>query len=366
MAKSIACPPSKLFGVFTKAWEEQASDLHLRESEPIILRIDGDLRPVQDVVTSREEIHAFIDPMTREDQKRAFEERKELDFSCDIQDMCRVRVNLYHQRQRLCVSIRLLPKRIPTMEELYLPKACSYFCALQKGLVLVTGPTGSGKSTTLASMIDAINAQRACHILTIEDPIEFVYDNKRAMVSQRDVGDDTESFGAALRHSFRQDPDVVLVGEMRDLETMQMAITMAETGHLTFSTLHTGEAAQSVSRIVDSFPPHQQEMVRLQLANSLAGIISQQLLPLKDKKGRVAAREVLVANRGVRNLIRENKLEQITTALQTGSTDNMFTMNFSLEYLYTKGFVAYDVAYQAAFDQKDFQMRFGDSASRSR
>lgn len=335
--------------------------MHLRENEPIILRIDGDLVPLADTLLTAEDIRDFLRPMMRSDQIKRFEEKNELDFSCDAPGLCRLRINLYMQRQHVCASIRLLPGKIPRMEEIYLPKACSHFVSLRKGLVLVTGPTGSGKSTTLASMLDAINQARACHILTIEDPIEFVYENKKARISQREIGDDTESFAAALRHSFRQDPDVVLIGEMRDLETMQMAITMAETGHLTFSTLHTGEAAQAISRIVDSFPPHQQEMVRLQLANSLAGVISQQLLPLKDEKGRVAAREVLVANRGVRNLIRENKLEQVTTAIQTGAIDNMFTMNYSLEYLFKRGFISYDVAYQAAYDPKDFQAKFGEN-----
>lgn len=362
--QTLECAGSQLFDILRKAWDVQASDLHLREDEPIIMRVDGDLVPIPELVLSAEDIHAFIDPMIRPEQKKKFEDDLDLDFSCEILDLCRLRVNLFQQRHRLGAAIRLLPERIPTMDTLYLPKACYQFCTLKKGLVLVTGPTGSGKSTTLASMLDAINAQRACHILTIEDPIEFVYKNKKAMISQRDVGDDTKSFASALRHAFREDPDVVLVGEMRDLETMQIAITLAETGHLTFSTLHTGEAGQAISRIVDSFPPHQQEMVRLQLANSLVGIVSQQLLPLKDKAGRVAAREVLVANRGVRNLIRENKLEQITTAIQTGSTDMMFTMNYSIEHLYTNGFINYDTALHAAFDQKDFQAKFGDANAR--
>ncbi|MFP4382319.1 MAG: type IV pilus twitching motility protein PilT [Candidatus Sumerlaeia bacterium] len=350
---------SRLFKVLKTAWDEGASDVHFREDEPVILRIDGDLQPEEKIVPTIKEIQDFVFPIMREEQRAYFEKMRELDFAFEVPQLCRFRVNLFIQRQKMSVAIRLLPNRIPTMEELYLPKACAYFCSLRKGLVLVTGPTGSGKSTTLAAMLNNINQNRPCHILTIEDPIEFVYQNDKAMISQREVGTDSVDFKLALRHAFRQDPDVVLIGEMRDLETMQTAITLAETGHLTFSTLHTGEAGQTVSRIVDSFPPHQQEMVRMQLANSMAGIISQQLLPLDGQKGRVAAREVLVVTRGVANLIRENKLEQITTAIQTGSNDMMFTMNYSLGHLYQNGFINYEMALQAAFDRKDFRQKFG-------
>ena len=353
----------RLPGVLRRAWEVHASDMHLREDAPAVLRLDGALEVLPDVTPVREEIEQFVHPMLSGDQLKKFEVTHELDSACQIEGVCRIRLNLYIQRHRLCVAIHLLPERIPTMEELYLPKACEHFCALKKGLVLVTGPSGSGKSTTLAAMIDAVNATRACHILTIEDPIEFVYTSKKAMISQREIAEDTMSFGAALRHSFRQDPDVVLLGEMRDLETMQTAITLAETGHLTFSTLHTGQASQTISRIVDSFPPHQQEMVRVQLSASLAGIVSQQLLPLKSQQGRVAAREVLVVNRGIGNLIRENKLEQIATALQTGSSDGMFTMQYSIGHLYQNGFIDYPVAYQAAFDKRAFQNKFGKGPS---
>jgi twitching motility protein PilT len=350
---------SRLFKALKTAWEEQASDVHFRQDEPMVFRVDGALLPMPKLVPNIKEIQDFIHPLLREDQKRRFEETNELDFAFEVPKLCRFRVNLFIQRQRLSVAVRLLPHRIPTMEELYLPKACSHFCSLQKGLALVTGPTGSGKSTTLAAMLNHVNQNRPCHIITIEDPIEYVYSNEKAMISQREVGADSTDFPSALRHAFRQDPDVVLIGEMRDLETMRTAITLAETGHLTFSTLHTGEAAQTVSRIVDSFPPHQQEMVRMQLAGSLAGIVSQQLLPLSGQKGRVAAREVLVNTRGVANLIRENKLEQITTAIQTGSTDMMFTMNHSLGHLFQNGFIDYEVAYQAAFDRKDFRAKYG-------
>jgi twitching motility protein PilT len=348
-----------MLGLLKHAWANQISDIHLRQDEPVVVREDGHLVPMMDTVLAYPDIRAFIDPLLHSDQVARFEDTHELDFSCEVQSLCRLRINLFVQREKFCVAIRLLPQRIPTMEELYLPKACYHFSTLHKGLVLVTGPTGSGKSTTLAAMLDHVNTHRPNHILTIEDPIEFIYTNKKAMVSQREIGSDSYTFAAALRHAFRQDPDDVLLGEMRDLETMQAAITLAETGHLTFSTLHTGEAWQTVSRIVDSFPPYQQEMVRMQLAGSLAGIVSQQLLPLNGQKGRVAAREVLVGTRGVANLIRENKLEQITTAIQTGSADMMFTMNHSLGHLYQNGFISYEVAYSAAFDRKDFKQKYG-------
>ncbi len=359
MAWSDQYTETLLFKVLKHAWDKKSSDVHLREGEPVVIRHHGELVPQPKVIPNREDIQRFIHPMLTAEQIKTFEEKQELDTGCTIEGVCRVRLNLFIQRKKLCVAIRLLPNTIPSMEDLYLPSACKHFCEMQKGLVLVTGPTGSGKSTTLAAMLNYINQTRAVHMLTIEDPIEYVYKNQKAMVSQREIGDDSHTFAAALRHAFRQDPDVVLLGEMRDLETMQMAITLAETGHLTFSTLHTGEAAQTVSRIVDSFPPHQQAMVRAQLGTSLAGVISQQLLPLQDGTGRVAAREVLVVNRGVANLIRENKLEQIQTAMQTGSSDMMFTMNYSIGHLYKSGFISYETAMFASFDKRDFQHKFG-------
>jgi twitching motility protein PilT len=333
---------------------DKAYDVHIREGEPVYRRIQGALESLDEVVADRDEIFAFVTPLMRPGQIEMFDQTQEMDFACQASGLFRMRLNLFVQRRRLCVAIRLLPEKIPSMKEIYLPKACEYFCSLQKGLVLVTGPTGSGKSTTIAAMLDEINASRPCHILTIEDPIEYVHVNKRAMVSQREVGDDSASFAEALRRALRQDPDVVLLGEMRDAESMEIALTMSETGHLTFSTLHTGEAAQTISRIVNAFPAHRQETVRMQLSTCLAGIISQQLIPLKNKSGRVAAREVLVVNRGVANLIRENKLEQITTAMQTGSSDLMFTMNYSVSHLYKSGFISYEVASQAAFDRREF------------
>jgi len=348
-----------ILDLIRRAVEENASDLHLRAGQKPRLRIDGELLVVEDVNPTEREIRDFLYAMLNEKQIEKFENTQELDFSYAIPELCRMRINLFVQRGRFCASLRIIPNRIPTMEEIYLPPACYEFVKLNKGLVLVTGPTGSGKSTTLAAMIDHINSTRRCHILTIEDPIEFEFEDKKATVSQREVSADTGSFAAALRHSFRQDPDVVMIGEMRDLETMQAAITLAETGHLTFSTLHTGEASQTIHRIIDSFPPHQQNQVRMQLAMSLEGIISQVLVRLKGQKGRIAAREVLVCTRGVKNLIRENKIPQIASAMQTGSLEGMMTMDSSLISYFKKGLITYETALAAAFDKRAFAERLG-------
>jgi twitching motility protein PilT len=364
---AVSTSQVKIMDLVRRAVEKNASDLHLRAGDWPRLRMDGELFIVEDAQpTSEEEMHAYLYGMLTKKQIASFEGTHELDFSFGVPNLCRVRVNLYFQRGQFCASLRVIPNRIPTMEEIYLPPACYEFVKMHKGLVLVTGPTGSGKSTTLAAMLNHINASRRCHILTIEDPVEYLYENKLATVSQREVLLDTGSFGAALRHAFRQDPDVVMIGEMRDLETMQAAITLAETGHLTFSTLHTGEASQTIHRIIDSFPPHQQTQVRLQLAMSLEGIISQVLLPLKGQAGRVAAREVLVCNRGVKNLIREGKIPQIATAMQTGTDDGMVTMDAALVEYYRKGLITYETALGSSFDKREFADRSGVKARAER
>jgi twitching motility protein PilT len=342
------------------AVKEGASDIHLRAGQPPRVRIDGELYLVDGPPVTEESLRTFVYSMLTAEQIEKFESTHELDFGHTFPDVTRSRFNMYVQQGMLCVSARLIPERVPTMEEILLPEVSYNFVNLQSGLVLVTGPTGSGKSTTLAAMIDYINQHRRTHILTIEDPIEYVFKEKRSMISQREMALDTLSYHHALRHAFRQDPDVVMIGEMRDLETMQAAITLAETGHLTFSTLHTTEAATTVNRIIDSFPPHQQAQIRAQLAVSLQGIISQKLVPLKDRRGRMAAREILVCNRAVRNLIREGKVPQIFSAIQTGVEEGMVTLNASLGELYRQGLISYDTALTNATDRREFAQKYGN------
>jgi len=355
----LKTPAEKVVALIKHAVAEGASDLHLRAGDNPRFRIDGELYPDESITLSEEEIEDYYRGTLTHEQMERFESYRELDFSATLHNVCRMRVNLFRQRGAFCAAIRIIPDRIPTMKELYMPKACYQFTRLRQGLVMVTGPTGCGKSTTLAAMVDHINQRYRRHILTIEDPIEYRYENKRSMVSQREVDLDTLSFESSLRHSFREDPDVILVGEMRDQETMQICLTLAETGHLTFSTLHTGEAAQTVTRIVDAFPPYQQPQIRVQLAGSLAGIITQQLLPLKDRRGRVAAREVLVCTHGVRNLIREGKVQQISSAIQTGADVGMIPMNYSLGHLFNRGIIAYETAVAAAYDPNSFKAKYG-------
>lgn len=341
------------------AVHEQASDLHLRAGHAPRLRIDGDLYQLDSPPISEEELRNLLYSLLTPGHIERFERSHELDFSCSLSGVTRMRFNLFIQQSTLCASIRLIPDEIPSMEEIFLPNIAYEFVNLRSGLILVTGPTGSGKSTTLASMIDYINATRRTHILTIEDPVEYIFREKLSMVSQREMNLDTAGYHAALKHAFRQDPDVVMIGEMRDLETMQAAITLAETGHLTFSTLHTTDAAQTIHRIIDSFPPHQQSQIRSQLAVSLQGIISQMLVPLKDRRGRVAAREILVCNRAIRNLLREAKVPQIFSAIQTGLEEGMMTINYSLGELYTRGVISYETAVHHSPDRREFQQKYG-------
>ncbi len=330
--------------------KRKASDLHLQVDLPPMLRVDGALTPVQgSKVLDEEAVESLIFAILDDDQKQILLKDKEFDFSFAFGDLGRFRVNAFHERGNLAAALRLIPNEILNIEQLGLPSVLNTFADYPRGLVLVTGPTGSGKSTTLAALVDKINQERAAHIITIEDPIEFTHKSKKAVVVQREVHYDTYSFSAALRSSLRQDPDVVLIGEMRDLETISAAITIAETGHLVFATLHTNSAAQSVDRMIDVFPPHQQPQIRAQLANILMAICSQRLIPAIGG-GRVPAAEILVATPAVRNIIREGKAHQLEAVIQTGAEHGMQSMDKTLVKLIHNGTITYEEARNFAVD----------------
>ncbi|MBP6962134.1 type IV pilus twitching motility protein PilT [Candidatus Saccharibacteria bacterium] len=330
--------------------KKKASDLHLQVSLPPMLRVDGALTPISgsDVLTE-EAVESLIFAILDDDQKQILLKDKEFDFSFAFGDLGRFRVNAFHERGNLAAALRLIPNEILTTEQLGLPEVVNKFAEFPRGLVLVTGPTGSGKSTTLAALVDKINTEKAAHIITIEDPVEFTHKSKKSVLVQREVHYDTFSFSAALRSSLRQDPDVVLIGEMRDLETIASAITIAETGHLVFATLHTNSAAQSIDRMIDVFPPHQQPQIRSQLSNILMAICSQRLIP-SIGGGRVVAAEVLIATPAVRNIIREGKTHQLDAVIQTGSEYGMQTMDKTLVGMIHAGSISYDEARNYAVD----------------
>lgn len=334
---------------------KRASDLHLQVSLPPMLRVDGKLLPVAGYGPLNEEhVELLIFAILDEEQKQILLKDKEFDFSFAFGDLGRFRVNAFHERGNLAAALRLIPNEIKTVAELGMPSIVNGFANYPRGLVLVTGPTGSGKSTTLAAIIDQINSEKAHHIITIEDPIEFTHKSKQSVVVQREVHYDTYSFSAALRSSLREDPDVVLIGEMRDLETISAAITIAETGHLVFATLHTNSAAQSIDRMIDVFPPHQQPQIRSQLANILMAICSQRLIPAIGG-GRVAAAEILLANSAVRNIIREGKSHQLDAVIQTGGDQGMQSMDKTLVGLVQGGVITYDEARNYAVDMTEFE-----------
>ncbi|MCC7076701.1 MAG: PilT/PilU family type 4a pilus ATPase [Acidimicrobiia bacterium] len=337
-----------------KVLEVGASDLHLTEGAPPEVRVHGDLMPVPgydvlDAQTLRRLIYAIL----TQKQRERFEEDWELDLSHPLPGKARFRVNLFVQKGSFGAVLRTIPDQIVPIEQLGLPKIVREFADIPRGLVLVTGPTGSGKSTTLASVVDIVNSTKPVHIMTVEDPIEFLHHHKRAIVNQREIGEDTKSFSNALRHVLRQDPDVILVGEMRDLETIQTALTAAETGHLVFATLHTQDAPQSIDRVIDVFPPHQQQQVRVQLATSLQAIMTQQLIRTSDARGRCVATEVMVATPAIRNLIREGKIYQIYSAMQAGGQHGMQTMDQSLADLVKQRRITYDLALERCANQTD-------------
>lgn len=339
--------------------KREASDLHLQVGLPPILRIDGALTPLRESQALTEQsIEALVYSVLDEDQRQILNKDKEFDFSFAFGTLGRFRVNAFHERGNLAAAFRLIPNSIPSIESLGLPKIVNKFVDYPRGLVLVTGPTGSGKSTTLASIVDTINSTKSRHIITIEDPIEYTHSSKKSIIVQREVHYDTYSFSAALRSALREDPDVVLIGEMRDLETIASAITIAETGHLVFATLHTNSAAQSIDRMVDVFPPHQQAQIRSQLSNILRAIVSQRLVPTTTG-GRIAVAEIMVGNPAVRNIIREGKTHQLDAVIQTGAEFGMQSMDKTLVNLIKNGTITYDEARNVAvdLDELDRMMR---------
>lgn len=322
------------------AKKEKASDIHISSGEPPMIRILGDMRKIDITALNKEDVHRMLYDILNDQQRKTYEEHHELDFAIDISDSGRFRVNAFMQSRGESIVFRTIPTAIPTLEQLSMPKIVGDLTKKEKGLVLVTGPTGSGKSTTLAAMIDLINREEKCHILTIEDPIEFVHQSKNSLINQRELGIHTHSFANALRSALREDPDVILVGEMRDLETISLALTAAETGHLVFGTLHTSSAPKTVDRIIDVFPAEQQEQVRTMFSESLQAVITQQLIRRRDGNGRIAALEIMIGTSAVRNLIRENKIAQIPSSIQTGRQHGMQTMDQALIELYQKELVA--------------------------
>src|SRR5262245_4039768 len=338
-------------------WQAGGTDLLLTVGMPPQMRVHGSLQPVpgHPPLGSRQ-TEGLLAELLTEPQAASVNVRHEYDFSVSWRDVARVRGNAFSQRGFSAVALRIVPRRIPTLDELGVPPVVRSFAGMHQGLVLVTGPTGSGKSTTLASLIDKVNAERACHIITIEDPIEYVHDHKRAMVSQREVGLDTLSFPDALRSSLREDPDVLLVGEMRDLESIRFALSIAETGHLVFASLHTNDTSQALARIIDVFPGDQQAQVRTQLAAALTGIVYQRLLP-RVGGGLVAAFEVMVANTAVRNLIKEGKSHQLRNSLVTGQREGMVTLEQSLNTLIAAGSITFEDAVARSLYPRDIQAR---------
>ncbi|HEY5152737.1 MAG TPA: type IV pilus twitching motility protein PilT [Candidatus Saccharimonadales bacterium] len=330
--------------------KKKASDLHLQVGLLPMLRIDGSLIPVSGAdMLDEEAIEALVFAILDEDQKQILLKDKEFDFSFAYGDLGRFRVNAFHERGNIAAALRLIPNEILSIEQLGLPQIVNKFADYPRGLVLVTGPTGSGKSTSLAALVHKINLEKSAHIITIEDPIEFTHKSQKSVIVQREVHYDTYSFSAALRSALREDPDVVLIGEMRDLETIASAITIAETGHLVFATLHTNSAAQSIDRMIDVFPPHQQPQIRAQLSNILMAIVSQRLIP-SIGGGRIAAAEILIATPAVRNIIREGKSHQLEAVIQTGAEFGMQSMDKQLVNLIHEGTITYDEARNFAVD----------------
>ncbi len=335
--------------------EKKASDLHITDTEPPVLRIDGKLVRTDLPPMDKAELKKMIYTMLTNPQKEMFERDLELDFSLALPSLDRFRVNIHMQKGSVEAALRRVPLDVPSIESLGLPQIIPELARRPNGLVLVTGPTGTGKTTTLATMIELINKEREVLIVCIEDPIEFIFHNKKSIIKQREVYSDTHSFAAALRHALRQDPNVIVVGEMRDLETISTALTAAETGHLVLATLHTPDAPQTIERIIDVFPPYQQQQVRLQLGDSLQGVVSQLLLPRASGTGRILATEVMIGTAGIRNLIRESEIEQIPTLMQTGSQFGMRTMDKSLKEMVQNGLITLETAMSKVKNPDEFK-----------
>ena len=330
--------------LLTFAYENKASDLHLSAGMPPCLRIHGDVRKLETPPLEHKDVHAMVYDIMSDAQRKEYEKNLEADFSFEIPNLSRFRVNAYQQNRGAAAVFRTIPSKVLTLEELKCPPIFRELAMQPRGIVLVTGPTGSGKSTTLAAMIDYINKNEPAHILTVEDPIEFVHTSNKSLINQRELGKNTLSFANALKSALREDPDVILVGEMRDLETIRLALTAAETGHLVFGTLHTASAAKTIDRIVDVFPAAEKEMVRAMLSESLRGVISQTLCKTADGKGRVAAHEIMIGTAAIRNLIREGKIAQMYSAIQTGTKDGMQTLDQNLTKLIAERRITVDEA----------------------
>jgi twitching motility protein PilT len=362
-AEQSAAPPQELSlrVLLQEMIQRGASDLHLTVGNPAKLRVDGDLQDsrLNQVLKPKDTLSLSYSILT-ENQKKRFETEDELDFSFGVQNLSRFRGNVYKQRGCVAMAIRQIPYEIITIEKLGLPPVVNKLAERPRGLVLVTGPTGSGKSTTLAAMVDKVNRERKGHIITVEDPIEFIHRHQHCMVNQREVGADTKSFAAALKYALRQDPDVILIGEMRDLETIGAALTIAETGHMVLATLHTNSAAESINRIIDAFPSHQQAQVRAQLAFVLEGVVTQTLLPKAKGKGRVAACEIMVCTPAIRAVIRDEKIHQIYSLMQAGKKHGMQTMNDSLQMLYMRGEVTLEEALKRSADPAELLRVVGE------
>ncbi len=343
--------------LLTFANDNNASDIHLSATLPPMLRIDGELRRIESDPLTDEDVNKLLNNVMSERQMKLFKEQLEIDFSFEIKDLSRFRVNAFMQNRGIAAVFRIIPKIIPTLDDLNLPDIFKEFSSMPKGMILVTGPTGSGKSSTLAAMVNYINENRNEHIITIEDPIEFVHSSKKCLINQREVNRDTHSFNISLKSALREDPDIILVGEMRDLETVRLALTAAETGHLVLGTLHTTSAAKTINRVIDVFPGSEQNMVRSMISESLKAVISQTLLPKKDG-GRIAALEVMRTNFALSNLIRENKIPQMYSAIQSGSDIGMHTLDQHLKQLVTDGKIEQKIAETVAINKDLFTSKF--------